>query len=80
MHGAHTRIRYEMQWIKSIEDQKFNFITSVTEDVYGFLVGCSQKGLAVNLNYPLTNLKGNLSQATQVISLFNLIYLNYVVF
>ena len=65
------------QWIKSIADQKFNFIASVTKDVYGFLLGCAQQGLAVNLDYPLTNLNGNLSQ---VISLFNLIYLNSVVF
>ena len=79
---CHLKITFGIrnkQRIESVADQKFDFITSVSEDVYGFLVGCSQKGLAVNLDYPLTNLNGNLSQPTQFINIQSN-YLNSVVF
>jgi hypothetical protein len=67
------------QRIKSVTDEKFDFITSISKDIHGFLVGCSQQGLPVNLDYPLTNLNGNLSQTTQFINIQSN-YLNSVVF
>ena len=67
------------QRIESVADKKFDFITSISKDIHGFLVGCSQQGLPVNLDYPLTNLNGNLSQTTQFINIQSN-YLNSVVF